>query len=97
MRMALDQANQAFTQLDEVPVGAILVQHGYVVASGFNRREVDRDPTAHAEMMAIREASAETWQLAIDRYHTLCHPGTLPHVCRGHSPGSSVQIGIWSV
>jgi len=64
MRMALDQANQAFT-IGEVPVGAVMVQQGEVIATGFNRREVDQDPTAHAEMIAIREASSKlgSWRL----------------------------------
>jgi tRNA(adenine34) deaminase len=64
MRMALDQAIQAFA-IGEVPVGAVLVQQGDVMATGFNRREVDQDPTAHAEMMAIREASSKlgSWRL----------------------------------
>ncbi len=64
MRMALDQANQAFT-IGEVPIGAVMVQQGEVIATGFNRREVDQDPTAHAEMIAIREASSKlgSWRL----------------------------------
>jgi len=64
MRMALDQANQAFA-IGEVPVGAVLAQQGEVIATGFNRREVDQDPTAHAEMIAIREASSKlgSWRL----------------------------------
>ncbi len=64
MQMALDQANQAFA-IGEVPVGAVLVRHGDVMATGFNRREGDQDPTAHAEMIAIREASSKlgSWRL----------------------------------
>ena len=64
MRMALDQANQAFT-IGEVPIGAVMVQQGEVIATGFNRREVDQDPTAHAEMIAICEASSKlgSWRL----------------------------------
>ena len=64
MQMALDQANQAFA-IGEVPVGAVLVYKGDVMATGFNRREIDQDPTAHAEMIAIREASSKlgSWRL----------------------------------
>ncbi len=64
MRLALDQANQAFA-MGEVPVGAVLVKEGEVIATGFNRREVDQDPTGHAEMIAIREASSRigSWRL----------------------------------
>lgn len=64
MRMALDQANQAL-DLEEVPVGAVIIHQGEVVATGFNKREVDQDPTAHAEMIAIRRASSKYrhWRL----------------------------------
>ena len=64
MRKALEQANRAFA-MGEVPVGAVMVQHGEVVATGFNRREVGQDPTAHAEMIAVRDASSKlgSWRL----------------------------------
>ena len=41
----------------DVPVGAIVVHDGQVIARGWNRREADGDPTAHAEVVALREAS----------------------------------------
>jgi tRNA(adenine34) deaminase len=49
----------------DVPVGAVIVRDGAVLASGGNRREADDDPTAHAEMVAIRAAAAvlSTWHL----------------------------------
>ena len=64
MQLALDQAKQA-SALGEVPVGAVMVREGQVVASGFNRREIDQDPTAHAEMVALRQASSilGSWRL----------------------------------
>ena len=64
MQLALEQGKQAFS-LGEVPVGAVLVQEGKVVATGFNRREIDQDPTAHAEIIAIRDASSKlrSWRL----------------------------------
>ena len=42
----------------EVPVGAVIVHHGKVVGRGFNRNLLDSDPTAHAEVVALREAGA---------------------------------------
>jgi tRNA(adenine34) deaminase len=66
MREALALAGQA-AALGEVPVGAVIVTgEGELVGSGQNRRELDRDPTAHAEMEAIREAAAKlaAWRLA---------------------------------
>ena len=56
MHMALEQAQKA-AKLFETPVGAIIIKDDKLIASGYNRREIDNDPTAHAEMIAIREAS----------------------------------------
>jgi tRNA(adenine34) deaminase len=57
MALALDQARHAAGQ-GEVPVGAVLVVEGQVVASRGNERERRHDPTAHAEMLALRDAAA---------------------------------------
>ena len=64
MRQALDQAKQA-AEAGEVPVGAVVVRAGEVVGRGHNRREADNDPLAHAELLAIAEASREvgSWRL----------------------------------
>ena len=58
MKIALELAKKAF-DMREVPVGAIVVRRsdGKIVGSGYNRRETDRDPIAHAEITAIKEAS----------------------------------------
>ena len=55
MRMALARARRA-EELDEVPVGAVVVRDGRVIASGYNLRESRQDATLHAEMIAIRRA-----------------------------------------
>ncbi|MGI4848531.1 MAG: tRNA adenosine(34) deaminase TadA [Janthinobacterium lividum] len=57
MRLAMDQARLAAAS-GEVPVGAVLVHDGRVVASGFNQPIGLHDPTAHAEIMALRAAGA---------------------------------------
>src|SRR2546423_3941412 len=64
MRLALEQAGLA-PALGEVPIGAVLVQDGQVLAQVHNFREVWQDPTAHAEIVAIREAAGRlgTWRL----------------------------------
>lgn len=64
MSLALEQARMAGAE-GEVPIGAVLVCDGQVVARGRNARETAADPTAHAEMLAIREAAAylERWRL----------------------------------
>lgn len=56
MGMALELARQAAT-LGEVPVGAVIVQDGEVIGRGFNQPIGRRDPTAHAEVMALRDAA----------------------------------------
>ena len=56
MRLALEQAKKA-ASAGEVPVGAVLVQDNQVIGSGFNQPIMLNDPSAHAEMMAIRSAA----------------------------------------
>ena len=58
MRMALEEAQRAY-ELDEVPVGAVLVMRGKVIARAHNLCVAASDPTAHAEMLALREAARE--------------------------------------
>lgn len=64
MRLALEEARQA-AAADEVPVGAVVVAGGHVIASAHNQREQLRDPTAHAEMIALTQAAAAlgSWRL----------------------------------
>jgi tRNA(adenine34) deaminase len=64
MTRALEQAYEAATA-DEVPVGAVIVRDGIIIAVAANQRESLHDPTAHAEMIAITQAasSIEDWRL----------------------------------
>jgi tRNA(adenine34) deaminase len=59
MRMALNEANKAFTH-DEVPVGAVLVREGVILAKAHNAPIARNDASAHAEMLAIRRACEKT-------------------------------------
>jgi tRNA(adenine34) deaminase len=65
MRQALAEARRA-ADLGEVPIGAVVVKDGEIVGRGHNRREVDGDPLAHAELLALREAARRVggWRLA---------------------------------
>jgi len=66
MEIALAAAEKAWREHGDVPVGAVILDpKGAVIATGVNKRELDRDPTAHAEIVAIREAGAllENWRL----------------------------------
>ena len=56
MRLALREAERALTH-DDVPIGAVVVQDGEIVAGAHNERELRQDPTAHAEILALREAA----------------------------------------
>jgi tRNA(adenine34) deaminase len=64
MRLALEEAQQAMRE-EEVPIGAVIVHQDRVVARAHNQREQLRDPTAHAEMIAITQAAAAlgSWRL----------------------------------
>jgi tRNA(adenine34) deaminase len=64
MRAALERARQAFDE-GEVPIGAVIVHDGRIIGEGYNLRESLKDPTAHAEMIAITQAaqSLESWRL----------------------------------
>jgi tRNA(adenine34) deaminase len=64
MRRALAEASLALGH-DDVPVGAVIVHDGEVVGAGHNERELRQDPTAHAEMIAIRAAAEAlgSWRL----------------------------------
>jgi len=64
MGLAIEAAREAEAH-DDVPIGAAIVREGEALAVAGNRREADRDPTAHAEILAIREAAARLggWRL----------------------------------
>jgi tRNA(adenine34) deaminase len=64
MRLALDEARAA-AQHGDVPVGAVVLHKGVVIAQRHNERELTGDPTAHAEVLALRDASASlgSWRL----------------------------------
>lgn len=56
MRLALREASRA-PEHEDIPVGAVVVSNGEVIGAGHNEREVRADPTAHAEMIALRDAA----------------------------------------
>lgn len=57
MRLALREATRALEH-DDVPIGALIVRDGEVIAAAHNERELRADPTAHAEILALRQAAA---------------------------------------
>ena len=64
MRLALREAERALEH-DDVPIGSVLVHDGEVIGVGRNERELRQDPTAHAEILALREAAARlgSWRV----------------------------------
>jgi tRNA(adenine34) deaminase len=64
MRLALREAERALEH-EDVPIGAVIVHEGEVIAAARNERELRGDPTAHAEVLALREAATHlgTWRL----------------------------------
>ena len=71
MRLALAEAGKALASGD-VPIGAVAVYRGEVIGSGYNRREADHDPTAHAEMIAIRQAAGHLGHWRLDGVTLYC-------------------------
>lgn len=64
MSQALMEARKAL-ELEEVPIGAVVVCEGKIIGRGYNLKERDNDPTAHAEIIALREAAqvSSSWRL----------------------------------
>ncbi|MBO8126876.1 MAG: nucleoside deaminase [Firmicutes bacterium] len=64
MAAALEEAEQAFAK-GEIPIGAVIVKDGEIIGRGHNLKETEKDPTLHAEIVAIRDAARNlgTWRL----------------------------------
>ena len=110
MRLALDQARLAATH-DDVPVGAVVLDpEGAAVAAAGNERELHADPTAHAEMVAIRRAalSVGSWRLTDHTLVVTLEPCTmcagaavLARVARlvfgAYDPKAGAVASLWDV
>jgi tRNA(adenine34) deaminase len=78
MRLALREAERALEH-DDVPVGAVVVRDGEVIGAGHNERELREDPTAHAETIALREASRTvgSWRVLESVLYVTLEPCTM--------------------
>jgi tRNA(adenine34) deaminase len=78
MRLALREAVRA-SEHDDVPIGAVVVRGGEVIGSGHNERELRADPTAHAEMIALREAARTlgSWRVLESVMYVTLEPCTM--------------------
>ncbi|KAD4983001.1 hypothetical protein E3N88_19672 [Mikania micrantha] len=93
MREALSEAKKA-ADLWEVPVGAVLVQDGKIIARGYNLVEELRDSTAHAEMVCIREASNKlhSWRLSGTTLYVTLEPCPM---CAGAILQARIDTVVW--
>jgi tRNA(adenine34) deaminase len=96
MRMALEEAARA-SAVGEVPIAALIVQAGQVLAQAHNNRELWQDPTAHAEVIAIRSAATAlgTWRLTDTTLYVTVEPCSM---CIGAiilARMSRVVFGAW--
>jgi tRNA(adenine34) deaminase len=93
MREAIAEARKA-EALGEVPIGAVVVRHGEIIGRGYNLRETTMDSTAHAEMVAIREASIamNSWRLLDCRLYVTLEPCPM---CAGAMVQSRVPLTVY--
>ena len=94
MKEALQEAKKAF-DIDEVPVGCVIVQDGKIIARGHNLREKTNDPTAHAEIIAIRKATKKlaSWRLENCDVYVTVEPCSM---CAGALLWCRVLYHLWS-
>lgn len=96
MRAALLEAGKA-AAVDEVPVGAVVVMHGAVVGSGFNRPIKNNDPTAHAEIIAIRQAASaqQNYRLTGATLYVTLEPCAMCIAAMAHARIGRVVFGAY--
>ncbi len=93
MRLALEEASLAFVE-GEVPVGAVLVKEGDVIAKAHNCREASKDPTGHAEILVLRSGVNETSILHRKTKYIRNNP-PLPLFSKGGRGGLSGENSSW--
>jgi tRNA(adenine34) deaminase len=94
MRLALREAERALEH-DDVPIGAVIVHGGEVIAAARNERELRGDPTAHAEILALREGSAAlgSWRLLDTVLYVTLEPCAM---CAGAIVLARVPRVVWA-
>ena len=94
MRLALDQAHNAWL-VGEVPVGAVILRDGQVIATGYNRPITTHDPTAHAEIVALRHAATllENYRLPDCELYVTLEPCAMCAMALMHARFKRVVFG----
>jgi tRNA(adenine34) deaminase len=94
MAQALEQARAAIEHGD-VPIGAVVVHDGIVIGTGHNARELDQDPTAHAELIALREAAKSVghWRLSDCALYVTLEPCAM---CAGATVLARVDLVVFA-
>ena len=83
MKEAIKEAKKA-EELDEVPIGAVLVIDGKIISRAHNLRESEQNAVAHAELLAIDQACRELGSWRLEECSLICHPRALSNVLRGN-------------
>jgi tRNA(adenine34) deaminase len=98
MALALEEAVAALAH-DDIPIGAVVIDaEGVIIARAHNRREVDQDPTAHAEILAIRQAAAArgSWRLDGCTVVVTMEPCPMCAGAIGQSRVARLVFGAWN-
>ena len=94
MRLAIREAERALEH-DDVPIGAVVVHEGEVIGTGRNERELRQDPTAHAEVIALREAAARlgTWRILDSVLYVTLEPCAM---CAGAAVLARIDLVVFA-
>jgi tRNA(adenine34) deaminase len=94
MREALSEAAKA-AEIGDIPIGAVAVRDGEIVGRGYNRKEHDRDPVAHAEIIALKQAAAAIggWRLTRVTLYCTLEPCAM---CAGAMVQARLPVLVWA-
>ena len=95
MRLALEEAARAADH-DDVPIGCVIVRRGEVLAAARNERELRKDPTAHAEVLALRGAARATrsWRLDGATAYVTLEPCAM---CGPQDPKAGAALSLYNI